>query len=212
MEESVTDGSARWTILREGVAHAAEVGIDNVRIDVILQRAFASSSSLYHHFSNRAGLIAAIQEERQRLGMHEEDPALLEAIERIDSPSEFSDYIAAQLVRLLSDPATIERRIGRLDALSRAGDNQAIEGLLTGLIDSTSAFIQTAVDRGLCNPDLDARAYAVLFMSTSLGQAAIRNLIDDERWLAVATEAIIAPLRFADPTPTEPSDQSARLV
>ena len=77
-------------------------------------------------------------------------------LDSMTSPAEFSDYIADQLYRIATDPATIQRRRERLDA----------------------------------------RGYAVLFMSLSMGQMATDALLEPERWLTTATPAALAPLRF----------------
>lgn len=188
--------SARAAILSEAIRQADRNGVAAIRIDVVLERAHASTSSLYHHFKSRAGLIDAVRAERQRLGLLEEDATLLDALDTITTPDEFCGYMAAQLVRLVTDPDTVRRREARLEALTQPGTDRQVDRLMGALIDSTSSFVQSAIDRGLCNPDLDARAYAVTFMSLSLGQFAVRNLIDVERWLATATTAAIAPLRF----------------
>lgn len=188
--------SARAAILNEAVRQAEQDGIGAIRIDLVLERAHASTSSLYHHFKSRAGLLDAVRAERQRLGLLQEDAALLDALDSIRTPDEFYDFMAAQLVRLVTDPETVRRRESRLEALTQPGADRPVDRLMEMLIDSTTSFVQTAIDRGLCNPDLDARAYAVTFMSLSLGQFAVRNLIDADRWLTTATAAAIAPLRF----------------
>lgn len=194
METSDNLTTARATILREGVRQAFLSGADSIKIDLVLRQAHASSSSLYHHFGNRAGLVAAVRAEVQRLGLEEEDPTILDALDEITTPADFANFMAAQLFRLVADPATIRRREFRLEALARPESDQPSHDLIEALIDRTTEFVQVAIDRGLCNPNLDARAYAVLFMSLSLGQIATRNMITTERWLITATEAALAPL------------------
>ncbi len=161
----------------------------------MLEDAHASSSSLYHHFKSRAGLLEAVRIERERLGLLEEDPTLLDVLDSMTTNDEFCDYMAGQLRRIVTNPEDIRRRETRLEALAQPGTDRPIDVLIGTLIDKTSDFVQSAIDRQLCNPHLDARAYAVMFMSLSLGQIATRNLLDDEQWLITATEAAIAPLR-----------------
>jgi AcrR family transcriptional regulator len=187
--------SARSSILLEALRHAGTFGVNNIKIDLVLKDAYASSSSLYHHFKSRAGLLEAVRIEQGRLGLLEEDPTLLELLDSITTNDDFCDYMANRLRRIVTDPEATRRRETRLEALSQPGTDRPIDVLVGTLIDKTSAFVQSAIDRRLCNPHLDARAYAVVFMSLSLGQIATRNLMDDEQWLITATEAAIAPLR-----------------
>ena len=195
MATTPDSASARSAILREALRHAAVSGINNIKIEQVLKDAHASSSSLYHHFKSRAGLLEAVRNERERLGLLEEDPALLELLDSITTNDEFCDYMTGQLRRAVTDPEAIRRRETRLDALTQPGTDRPTDVLMNMLIDHTSAFVQSAIDRRLCNSCLDARAYAVVFMSLSLGQLATRNLLDTEQWLITATEAAIAPLR-----------------
>lgn len=203
-EEESTDhppiGSARSAILAEFLRLAAQVGVDNVRIDDVLHAAHSSPSSLYHHFGSRAGLRAVARSERKRLGILEEDQTLLGVPASLTTEDEFLDFIAAQLRRTVTDPAARERRQERLESLTvglRDPDiRHETRRLLTFLADATRDAIQIAVDRGICNPDLDVEAFVSLLMSLSMGQLATESMMDVERWLAVATPALLAPLRL----------------
>ncbi|MGA1557023.1 MAG: TetR family transcriptional regulator [Ilumatobacteraceae bacterium] len=190
--------SAKWTILAEAIRQADEsaADVEGIRIDAVLAAAHASSSSLYHHFGNRAGLIEAVRIERQRRGFLAEDRTLLDSLESITTNDEFCSFMASQLHRIATDPDTIARRWKRLEALAQPGADRPIDHQMRRLLDSTSAFMSDAIAHGVCNPDLDADAYAVVFMSLSLGQIATRNLGDADRWLELATSMVIAPLRF----------------
>lgn len=135
----------------------SDSGVDAINVVQVLEQAQASQSALDQHFGGRAGLLAAVRAERQRVGLLDEDPALIEALDAITTPAEFCDYMADQLFRIDTDPAAVHRREERLDALRRT-DTDA-QRLIETLIKSTAQFVQTAIERGLCNPNLDATAY-----------------------------------------------------
>jgi AcrR family transcriptional regulator len=198
--EPATEGTARSAILAAAVAQARTAGIDGLRIDKVLRDANASSSSLYHHFGSRAGLSDAVADALVEEGMFDEDPYLLTLVETIDSPEAFAAFMAAQLRRLIEDPATVERRRVRLAAAAQGLQAPAVAmrwGDQVGLLhDATGAFVRRAGERGLCNPEIDALAYAVFFTSLSLGQLVSGSRVEAERWLAVATDAALAPLRI----------------
>lgn len=160
-------GSAREAILTEFLKQDDLVGVDNVKIEDVLNAAHSSPSSLYHHFGSRAGLRGAARSERQRLGILEEDASLLELTASMTTPEEFADFMAAQLRRTVSDPASFIRRRERLEALVA----------------------------GLRDDDIGVEAYVNLYMTMSMGQLATSSMLDVERWLDVAIPAFIAPLR-----------------
>lgn len=201
--DTKADTSAKTTILAEAMRDANLVGTENIRIDRILRAAHASSSSLYHHFGSRAGLIQAVRIEQLRTGLLDEDTSILDAVERLRGPDEFLAFMAGQLRRLVEDPATVARRRARFAnaaaALGTPGAAQLWNDQIGDLHDATAEFMRRAVERGLCNPLLDPTAYAAFFTSLSLGQLAAGSRADLESWLEVATTAALAPLRFPSP-------------
>jgi hypothetical protein len=59
---------------------------------------------------------------------------------------------------------------------------------------------EDAKARGIINPDLDTRAYAIWFHGTMLGRTTTETgSVDDEAWLSVAIPAALAPLRLPEP-------------
>ena len=181
------------------------VGVDQVRVEDVLYGAHSSASSLYHHYGSRDELRATVRSERQRLGILDEDASLLEATATMTSPDEFAAFMAAQLRRTVTDHTGLARRQDRLEALVVGLRNPAIaeesRRLLTFLVEAIRGCIQVAVDRGLCDPDLDIDAYVNLYMTLSLGQLATSSMMDVERWLAVATPAFLAPLSVPRSSP-----------
>ncbi|MGA1075832.1 MAG: TetR/AcrR family transcriptional regulator [Ilumatobacteraceae bacterium] len=200
--ERSTSGSAREAILAEMLRQAALVGVDNVKIEDVLNAARSSPSSLYHHFGSRSGLRAAARSERKRLGILEEDQSLLELPESMSTPEEFIAFMAGQLRRTVTDALAVARRQERLESLTVGLRDPDIDKenrrLLAFMLEAVSFTISGAVERGLCNCHLDVPAYVNFYMSLSMGQLATSTMMDVERWLEVAVPAFLAPLRIPD--------------
>lgn len=181
---------------------AALVGVDNVKIEDVLNAARSSPSSLYHHFGSRSGLRAAARSERKRLGILEEDQSLLELPESMSTPEEFIAFMAGQLRRTVTDALAVARRQERLESLTVGLRDPDIDKenrrLLAFMTEAVSVTISGAVERGLCNRHLNVPAYVNFYMSLSMGQLATSTMMDVERWLEVAVPAFLAPLRIPD--------------
>ena len=161
-----------------------------------------SSSSLYHHFGSRHGLLIAAQEESYRRAARAEDRRNLDGGLRAATPEEFFDYVAGQLRRIVTDPVTRSVRRNRLAAAARslaspdlAAQTAAVREEMLGAI---ADMFDHAQARGLINPHLDTRAYAAWFHGMTLGRTITEGgSVDSEAWLAVAIPAALAPLRAA---------------
>ncbi|MDQ3484221.1 MAG: TetR/AcrR family transcriptional regulator [Actinomycetota bacterium] len=80
---------SRRALLDTAVAMLAERGADGFTIDEVLAESGTSSSSLYHHFGSRHGLLIAAQEESYRRGFRGEDRRNLDG-RRISVPGRCS--------------------------------------------------------------------------------------------------------------------------
>ncbi|CAN5553682.1 hypothetical protein BH10ACT1_BH10ACT1_13210 [soil metagenome] len=195
----------RQALLDTAVAMLEERGPDGFKVDDVLIESGTSSSSLYHHFGSREGLLDAAQHERYRRLARAEDRRHLEGGVSASTPEEFLDYIAAQLRRTVTDPANRSARRGRLEAATRAlgspelaAQTVAVQGKMFGVIADMYAVAQ---QRGLINPDLDVRAYVLWFHGVVLGRTATEEgPVDTEAWLEVAIPAALAPLRLPPST------------
>ena len=179
-----------------------ERGPDGFTIDDVLVRSDASASSLYHHFGNREGLVVAAQRERYRQTMMREDLANLRAGLAVQTTEELFDYIAAQLLRIATDPPALEIRRDRLAMAGRALHSpelaEASRGYQQRFLDVIQQIYDGAQARGLINADLDTRAYCAWFHGMTLGRTVTEGgPVDAEAWLRVAIPAALAPLRPA---------------
>lgn len=185
-----------------------ERGPDGFTIDDVLVESGASASSLYHHFGNREGLLVAAQRERYRQTMLRENTGNLAAGFAAQTTEQFLDYIAAQLERIATDPATREMRRDRLAVAGRALHSpelaEAARSYQVRLLAAVQEVFDDAQARGLINRDLDTQAYCAWYHGMTLGSTAVEGSgVDAARWLSIAIPAALAPLRPAATSDTE---------
>jgi AcrR family transcriptional regulator len=175
-------------------------GPDGFTVDEVLIASRTSSSSLYHHFGSRDGLLVAAQDESYRRALRGEDLRNLDGGLGATTTEEFLDYVASQLRRIVTDPATRSVRRTRLTAAARslaspelAVQTVAVQEKMLGAI---AGMFRDAQVRGLIDPDLDTHAYAAWFHGMTLGRTVTEaGSVGSEAWLAVAIPAALAPLR-----------------
>jgi AcrR family transcriptional regulator len=199
----VTSGGAtnpsRRALLETTVGMIEERGLDGFTVDEVLVRSHTSSSSLYHHFGSREGLLVAAQDERYRRLARAEDPRNLDGGRDATSTEQFLDYVARQIERIVTDPANRNVRRSRLDAAARSLSSPDLAARTAAvqekMVDAIAAMFDAAQARGLINPELDTRAYAVWFHGMTLGRTITEGgSVGTEAWLAVAIPAALAPL------------------
>jgi AcrR family transcriptional regulator len=187
-------------MLDTAVAMLDERGPDGFTIDEVLIASGTSSSSLYHYFGSRHGLLIAAQEESYRRLARREDRRNLDGGFGATTTEEFLDYLARQIRRIVTDPANRAVRRTRLAAAasSLASPELAAQTVAVQekMLDAIAAMLDDAQGRGLVNPQLDTRAYAAWFHGMTLGRTLTEGgSIDSEAWLEVAIPAALAPLR-----------------
>ena len=176
-----------------------ERGLDGFTVDEVLVQSKTSSSSLYHHFGSREGLLVAAQDERYRRLARGEDLRNLDGGLEATSTEEFLNYVARQIERIVTDPANRAVRRSRLEAAARSLASPELSARTAAvqekMFDAIAAMFEAAQARGLINPGLDTRAYAVWFHGMTLGRTITEGgSVGNEAWLAVAIPAALAPL------------------
>ncbi len=192
---------SKRALLETAVALLDERGAAGFTVDEVLAQSGTSSSSLYHHFGNRDGLLVAAQDESYRRLARAEDRRHLDAGYAATTSEEFLDYIAAQIRRMVTDPVNGPVRRRRLETATRAlgspelaAQTREVQEKMFGVV---AAVYDDAKARGLINPDLDSRAYVMWSHGMVLGRTATEGgPVDVEAWLAVAIPAALAPLRL----------------
>lgn len=191
---------SRQALLDTTVTMLEARGLDGFTVDEVLIDSGTSSSSLYHHFGSRQGLLNAAQEESYRRLLQGEDRRNLDGGLGATTTEEFLAYVAAQIERIVTDPANVSVRRTRIEVAARSlaspeladQTNAVQEQLLTAV----ASMFEDARTRGLIDPGLDTRAYAAWFHGMTLGRTLTEgSTVDTEAWLAVAIPAALAPLR-----------------
>ncbi len=205
MTSASSNNPSRQALLEVAIAMLEERGPDGFTVEEVLIESGTSSSSLYHHFGNRQGLLIAAQDESYRRHARREDRAHLQAGLAATTTDEFLDYMAGQITRIVTDPANVPVRRSRLQVVARSLEAPELaeqtNDVLEQMIDTIAAMFEDARTRGVINPALDTRAYAAWFHGMTLSRTVTEGVsVDTEAWLAVAIPAALAPLR----PPAEP--------
>jgi AcrR family transcriptional regulator len=173
-----------------------------VRIDEIRDLSGVSIGSIYHHFGDREGVIAAAQLRRFARYAEAEIAALSDIVKTSRTVTEFRKAIR-QLTKLShSEPRRGERwgRVGVLaSTIGREDLRREIEAVQTRLTDEFQAHIAQGQARGFFRSDLDARAIAVVVEAYSLGLVlndVDLRAVDEGQWEAViwaVLDGVIVP-------------------
>jgi AcrR family transcriptional regulator len=167
----------------------------------VVLEAGVSSSSVYHYFGSRQGLLAAMEKERYRRLAMSEDRGHLDEGASSQTPDEFLGFIEDQLVRIVTEPDAIEVRGQRLRTAAAALDDddvyERMAAIQSEMFRVIGDLLVSGQQRGLVNPDIDPIAYCAWFHGMCLGRTVTeRTFTDVDSWLAVAVPAALAPLRL----------------
>ena len=150
-----------------------------VRIDEIRDRSGVSIGSIYHHFGDREGVIAAAQLRRFARFAEFEVKTLADVVERSADVEEFRAHVRRLTLESRSQVRT-DRRWGRIGVLASTigrDDLRAdIEQIQTRFTDGFAAHVAQGQARGFFRSDLDPRAIAAFVEAYSLG--AVLNDVD----------------------------------
>ncbi|MEY3072686.1 MAG: hypothetical protein RLZZ353_882 [Actinomycetota bacterium] len=171
-----------------------------VRIDEIHLRSGVSIGSIYHHFGDRDGVIAAAQLRRFSRYAEAEIASLADVVREARDREQFRRALL-QLAKGSHSALRRGVRWGRLAVMAstvgRDDLRDDVAHLQTRLTDGFQAHVAQGQARGFFRGDLDARAIAAFVEAWTLGLAL--NDLDDREvpeaaWLAVVAVAIDALL------------------
>ncbi len=202
----------KLAIVETTVRLMEERGPDGFTVDDVLVESGTSASSLYHHFRNREGLLAAAERYRYRKSWGDRDRKQLAIGMGVRSNEELLDFMASELRRVATDPDTIAARRSRMQVAAKglaspdvAADRAIVQSLVIDAIDQIFAGAQT---RGLVPADLDTRAYSAWYVGLTMSRTFTEDgTLDAESWLSIAIPAAQAPLRL--PSTESTGDRAA---
>lgn len=195
------DGKATMErLLEHAVIELDKNGEAKFDLEEVLQRSGSARSSLYHHFSSKAGLIAAANVQQIVKGFNEDNKAFRAAVEYCTSPEQFFDIIES-VMRATPGSATAPLRAQRLQLLVSAQHDATVAAAIRAAQESGTKFyaetIQLGIDRGLFAPRIDLQAIAFWIQGQFLGRVAL-DLSDaahlDNEWVSASLAGIKAVL------------------
>jgi len=193
------------------VLHAAielieEGGESAVTVRTLEQRSGVSSGSIYHHFGDRDGVIAAAQTERFDQVMRA-DAAFAAHHFRSDRREDF----LAGLEAMVASVFMAERRRVRRQRLTSIASAQSrpelrarLQDSFTALVDALETMFVQLRGSGAFHPDLDTRAGAVFSESIQLGlvlNEIDRRGVDAQDWSRLVRDVMVAIVEPSVPTP-----------
>jgi AcrR family transcriptional regulator len=176
-------------------------GEQGVRLDEVQRRSGVSSGSIYHHFGDRDGLIAAAQVDRFDRAVRDDARGLVDnlygAATRGD-PEVYLDEVRKQSATVVV-PERSAIRWARVTALASAWHRP---DLMAALGESFSGLVETLFDGarqlqglGVLNADLDPRGVAIFSQIHSLGLL-LNDLdprpVSDEDWVHLMQHLVIS--------------------
>ncbi len=191
------------SIISAALYLAGDGPLSAVTIEDAVLESGASTSSVYHYFGNRQGLVAAAEQERYRRLAMTEDRRRLEGGTSAQTADEFLAFIADQLVRIVTDADALDVRRQRLRVAAAALDDPVVfdrmAAIQTTMFRVIGDVVAAGQHRGLVNPDIDPIAYCAWFHGMALGRTFTERTYGDvDAWLAVAIPAALAPLRLPE--------------
>lgn len=194
----------RERVLEVALAQLEAGGEAAVRVDRISTESGVSIGSIYHHFHDRDGVIAAAQVRRFARSTEEGMTAFLDEVDGMLDRDGFRHFLLAGAT--VDDESTRRAKRWQLvtvmaSTVGRAELEREIIELQTRLNDRLAAMVSDHQASGVVRSDLDARAIVAMLWSWKLGPA-LNDLdahgADEAAWLA-AVEASIDALLAGGP-------------
>lgn len=165
-------------------------------LDRVLERSGVSRSSVYHHFGNRDGLIAAAEVEQFTSLMMNGVEYVRERLLKLTSIDEWLQEIE-EMLQLDGGVSARDRRIRRISSIVVAQQNPDLHASLTKVqMEGTrhlAESMQMLVELGLMHPTAPILGIAHLFQSILVGRVLV-DLDEDpeasEQWTFAAFEAL----------------------
>lgn len=186
----------RDRVLAVALAQLEAGGEAEVRVDRISTESGVSIGSIYHHFGDRDGVIAAAQAQRFTRSTEEELTAFLESAAGTLDGAAFR----RSLVAAATAGEAASRRAKRWElvavlasTIGRAELEREIVAAQTRINDQLTAWVVDHQTNGVLRADLDPRAVVAMLWSLKFGPALNdldANGADEQAWFA-AIEAWI---------------------
>ena len=198
------DGLATMQTLMDAAISELEThGESGFDMDSVLNQTGVARSSLYHHFDNKAGLIAAAEIEIIRSSMHEENVMQRKLFEQCTSFKELFDIVAL-FMRADSPDRGVEVRRSRARLMTAALHNKNVADAITEAQQSESRYyaesLAIAQNNGVIRKDIDILAVSYWIQGQFFGRILLdlgeENFEIGAQWVEtslIALEAVLSP-------------------
>ncbi len=165
-------------------------------LDRVIEQSGISRSSIYHHFGNRDGVLAAIEIERFTDFMM---TGVVAVRELLAGMSDIEEWLTAIDEMLISGNSTDARaqRVQRVSTLVVAQENEKLMSVLSKVqMEGTKHLAETlqmAVSRGLMHPTAPTLGIAYIFQSILVGRILVDLDEDPEAntaWVAAGISSL----------------------
>ncbi|CAB4591134.1 unannotated protein [freshwater metagenome] len=198
------DGLATMQILLDAAVIELEAqGETGFDMDAVLAQTGVARSSLYHHFTNKNGLIAAAEIEIVRLTMHKENVAQRQLYEQTTSFEQLFDIVSL-FMRADSTDRGIDVRRSRSRLMTAALHNKKVAEAITEAQRSESRYyaesMEIAQKNGVIRKDIDTLAVSYWIQGQFFGRILLDIAEEDDevarQWVEtslVALKAVLSP-------------------
>ena len=169
-----------------------------VSVDEIAKTAGVTAPTIYNHFRNRDGLIAAAQAERFDRWIGEDFDTLSSVIDGIRTREQLVEILGF-LLGAFVDPERSNLRVRRVSALGSAIGRPELKAIViekfVELCTRMAEVIRPLQERGIIRPDLDLLTFSAWFTGAVTGRVFIElgdTPIDPVVWDRLLTEAVAA--------------------
>jgi AcrR family transcriptional regulator len=176
-------------------------GEQGVRLDEVQRRSGVSSGSIYHHFGDREGLIAAAQVDRFDRVVRDDARGLVDSLYGAATrgdPEVYLDAVRRQSATVVL-PERSAIRWARVTALASAWQRpdlmEALGESFSGLVDTLHDAAARVQSLSALDADLDPRGVAIFSQIHSLGLL-LNDLdprpVSDEDWVGLMQHLVIS--------------------
>ena len=198
-----------------------EQGEQGVRMDEVQRRSGVSSGSIYHHFGDRDGLIAAAQVDRFDRVVRDDAAGLVDTL--YGAATKGDPHIYLEAVRTQSATVVLPERTrirwARITALSSGWQRPDLFAALgesfSVLIDALDEGAQRLQALGVMSGDLDPRAVAIFSQIHSLGLL-INDLdpspVTNEDWVGLMQHMLVSLSPTLHELPAQDLERPAKVT
>jgi AcrR family transcriptional regulator len=192
------------TLLDAAIAELESRGETGFDMDSVLAQTGVARSSLYHHFDNKAGLIAAAEIEIIRVSLHEENVMQRKMFEQCTSFKELFDIVTL-FMRAESPDRGVDVRRSRTRLMTAALHNKKVAEAITEAQKTESRYyaesLVIAQKNGVVRKDIDTLAVSYWIQGQFFGRILLDVGEEDRetatQWVEtslIALEAVLRPV------------------